>query len=308
MKRTLIIAIALLVGLVYLVTRLLPKGDDTIYISSYSSGRYLLHLNDSQKEGTAFLYPTGNPIRWAPSGRWLASIEYGNDDIVFYDLLSFREERMRLPETQEYDMTWSPGGDWIVLATGFGQEPWANRRLVMVDVSCLADSKKCDFLGADLGRGTDPDWSPAEDKLLFVRDRKLYLLDLVNKRVEALDLGLSKCQSPKWSPDGSRFLVVCETDIYMVSLDGREKVNLTAGIGKNSQPSWTPDGYVLFLSSRDEMLGERIGDSGNYEMNALYIMDPTHGSLRRLTGPDDSIFWYSWLVPNPAMQLRLFLP
>lgn len=322
MKTKFIAGFILLLGLSFFLVKLLPKGQDVIFVASYSSrtsffpSRYLVHLDSDQRESASFLYPHGNPMAWSVDGSWVASVERFTEqdrccnlDIVFYDLQSSRTERMILPASQENNPAWAPDGKRVVYTTNTVQGSAETERLILADVSCLADKNPCNFSVTELELGTDPDWSPVSDELLFVRNGRVFVLRSREDSPEEINLGLENCRSPKWHPQGKLFVIACGGDIYLASFDGKDPVNLTEGSGNNFQPSWTQDGLnVLFLSTRNEMMGSRTGDSGNLELNALFIIDIATRHQKQLTSSDDHIFWYSWVANSPGLQTRLFWP
>lgn len=78
-----------------------------------------------------------------------------------------------------------------------------------------------------------------------------------------------------------------------------EKIeNLTDGIGLNRLPRWINDGQrIVFVSTKRDGLGKRIGDELDHFSEAIFIMDLDGSNLQRIgNNQDEWILWYS-IIP-----------
>ncbi|MEA2443651.1 MAG: eukaryotic-like serine/threonine-protein kinase [Thermoleophilales bacterium] len=167
---------------------------------------------------------------------------------------------------------------------------------------------------ADLGAGTQPDWSPDGTRIAFVRgtgDSRIWAMAPDGSDLRPLTprprSGFSDF-SPDWSPDGTRlaFLRVRDGDDTLASrlvvrdlATGRERVLLRTGSKDPSfviDAAWSPDGGQLAYT--------RLDTSGDELKAAIHVIDVATRKSRRLVAdaglpawsPDGSRIAFTSLV------------
>jgi len=130
-----------------------------------------------------------------------------------------------------------------------------------------------------------PTWSPDGTQIAFNsnRDRtKIYILDLVTKKLKLIENGFNYSTWPAWSPDGEKIAFTYidsknnTAGIAYMDTSGNNLFRLTThacylSCKIDGKPTWSPDGsYIAFQSSRN----------GNWE---VYIIDINGTNLINLT-------------------------
>jgi len=132
-----------------------------------------------------------------------------------------------------------------------------------------------------LGDGYTPSWHPTQPKFLFVRDGKIYEMDLAS--IQATELYADSnpnlyCDMPSYSPDGQYILFQKRTDlrttgtatqkvggawartfavtggverwqIFTMKADGTNLSAVTLGEVDSYHPSWDVNGFMYFVSN-----------------------------------------------------------
>lgn len=110
----------------------------------------------------------------------------------------------------------------------------------------------------------DPDWSPTEDKIVFVsKDGKdnptnavsaeIYVINADGKgKPIRLTNNNEEERAPAWSPDGKRILFMCrrggtDFEICIMNADGTGQIQLTDNTVGDLTPSWSPDGRKIVV-------------------------------------------------------------
>ncbi len=178
--------------------------------------------------------------------------------------------------------SWSPDGSQIVFkcVTGKGNEQF-DLFIINGDGSGLrqlTNTPDCNE--------RNPDWSPAEDKIVFHADyrdpsdgaaRDIWVINADGSGLENLTNSPGMADGhAAWSADGaqiawSRFDLDAQTsNIWAMDADGSNPVQLTDDpVGNNCFPAWSPDGaQIAFVSTRD----------GDYEVYVLDVADAAAGA------------------------------
>jgi TolB protein len=167
-----------------------------------------------------------------------------------------------------------------------------------------------------IGYGLFPNWSPADDLIVYQRAREresrwfsIWTVRLVNGEPRyptevAADVSTAMIQ-PSFSYDGRRIGFVGTAsippagittehppvqayDIWVMNVDGRNRIRLTDGITANYAPAFSPDGRVFFTSNR----------SGHESIWSLLAPLPESGPAAtvadRLRTPPDAIAAEDW--------------
>ena len=138
----------------------------------------------------------------------------------------------------------------------------------------------------DPARDHQPSWSPDGDRIVFIRNSNIHVMDsdVMDGWVLMNLTGISGGSEPAWSPDGAKIAFTrfkaAQEQVWLMDADGQNQTLLTH-VGPNSSPEWSPDGKrIAFVSSRD-------GGS------QIYVMDENGDNQDRLTQD-------LWLEDNPS--------
>ncbi len=138
----------------------------------------------------------------------------------------------------------------------------------------------------DPARDHQPSWSPDGDRIAFIRNSNIHVMDsdVMDGWVLMNLTGISGGSEPAWSPDGAKIAFTrfkaAQEQVWLMDADGQNQTLLTH-VGPNSSPEWSPDGKrIAFASSRD-------GGS------QIYVMDENGDNQERLTQD-------LWLKDNPS--------
>lgn len=211
-------------------------------------------LTDHKKDGS--FYNTSPAL--SPQGDRLAFISNRDDyfDVFIMNTIDGSIETklvkgQRTPEFEELHLltpgiSWSRDGKRIALAVKGG----AKDAIIIIDV----DSRKRTRLDLEFDGIFSVDWSPVDDKLAFVGNRRQ------------------------------------NSDIYVYDLGTKELTNLTNDIFSDSDPAWSSDGKkVYFASDRGEFLDGRAVPANfkmqnyPYEQKDLYAVDISTKTITRIT-------------------------
>ncbi len=141
--------------------------------------------------------------------------------------------------------TWSPDGSRILFSTNRDAGPSPILYTMNPDGS---DQRKFGlFFDVD---GTEPDWSPVTNQIVFVRGSaakgEIWVMDgsslfplLTAKK---LTDNIDNNGSPVWSPDGKQIAFVSDTygsdDIFIMNADGSNVRRLTYDAANDRHPTW----------------------------------------------------------------------
>ncbi len=101
-----------------------------------------------------------------------------------------------------------------------------------------------------LGEGDDPAISPTDDRVAFVRDRRIWIAPLDgSKPAEQAFFARGSSESPTWSPDGTKLAFVSNRDDHSfigVFTDAAHPIQyIAASTSRDSDPRWSADGRAL---------------------------------------------------------------
>lgn len=246
-------------------------ADDDIYSrSEYRSGM-------AGRIGSADLSPDGKRVLMEIRG----------------DIFSLPAEKgpvynlSRSPESHEREAVWSPDGSMIAYLSDASGE-----YQVYVAPSGDTGNAKC-LTSFKRGYPSRLQWSPDSKKLFFnTDDRKLYMLDAGNGRLECLLTGeVSGISSFTLSFDGSWAAYTTQlgnrtSALFLYDMNQRKSYQVTDRWYSASSPVFSNDGKYLFFSSQTDF--RAIYSS--VEWNTVY---DTNGRLYMLTLAEST--------PNPLL-------
>jgi Tol biopolymer transport system component len=184
---------------------------------------------------------------WAPRGDRITYVgEYDSDGTGSFRTLeivradgSGRRVLVRVREKGAglYAPAWSPRGDWIVF-----------RRYVSRRSDSMWLVRPDGRQARKLVRGHSATWSPTGNRLLYIVDGTLRVLDMSTGRVRQLAKARS-ISLPSWSPDGRRIAFATSSGIKVLrAVDGR-LLYAPAATGVIMSLFFTRDGDRLVYSA-----------------------------------------------------------
>jgi Tol biopolymer transport system component len=125
-----------------------------------------------------------------------------------------------------------------------------------------------------LAEGSSPAWSPDEQRVAFVREGDLYVINSDGEQETRLvDAAQPFIGSPQWLPDGSGIVFSYASpnpsSLYTIGTDGNDKQYLTEG----SNPAWSPDGKKILYSAR----------TGGWGDSDIYVMKSDGTGIRKVS-------------------------
>lgn len=143
-------------------------------------------------------------------------------------------------------ISWSPDGSQYVFMSNGGE---GNYDLYLGNNQNENSDRLTDYEGKD----GQAQWSPVEDKLVFVSGRSgsgdLFILDLQTKQTKQLTNATTPFLYPEWSPDGKRIAVINgkseNHDIFVLNdfnNSSESQLQLTSWKADDLRPKWSPDG------------------------------------------------------------------
>lgn len=143
--------------------------------------------------------------------------------------------------------------------------------------------------------GGSPAWSPVGDQIAFVRNARIYLLDLKTDSVRDVAGIPESGYYPAWSRDGTRLAFVSKVDsaweIFVLDMaNGRSRQLTHAPVaGVSSQgPAWSPDGTrIAFDRTRGEEFDILVMNSDG--TNVVRLTDSRGIHARPAWSPDGQL-------------------
>ncbi len=162
---------------------------------------------------------------------------------------------------------------------------------------------------ADMDAGTVASWSSDGERLAFVSDGDVVVLDLRTSAVEvAAACAQTVCEgqgSPAWSPDGSTLAFWADRDgregLWVMDTDSGESATLLSPALSFGAPSWAPDGKSIAVSGTP---------TSNPDDHAIYIIDSATGSILTTIRPQgvEPVFGVSWAPDGKSLAFDALGP
>lgn len=142
--------------------------------------------------------------------------------------------------------TWSPDSSRILFSTNREGNPATP--LLYIMNSDGSNQQKFGFIFSV--EGTEPDWSPVTNKILFVKGSaakgEIWVMDAGSPfpglMAKKLTDNIDNNHSPIWSPDGKQIAYVADTygsdNIFIMNADGTNVRRVTYDKSNDRHPSW----------------------------------------------------------------------
>jgi Tol biopolymer transport system component len=142
--------------------------------------------------------------------------------------------------------TWSPYGSKILFSTN--REISCAQPILYTMNADGSDQKRFGFIFPVAG--TEPDWSPVTNKIVFARSNgtkgEIWVMDAGSPfpdwTAKKITDNLGNNRSPVWSPGGKQIAFVsdfCGNDnIFIMDADGGNVCRVTSGKSNDNHPSW----------------------------------------------------------------------
>jgi Tol biopolymer transport system component len=253
-----------------------PDGTKIAFISNQSSKYEVWTMNSdgSGRMRLTDLKSRSNTPRWSPDGAKIAFISQitSAGSVISVEIFAMNSDGSGLQQLTESPQevaavgqaggnehatgiigwnsvpTWSPDGSKILFGSnrdGDGSIP------VLYTMNADGSDQRKFGLFADVD-GSQPDWSWATNKIVWVRGSAakgdIWVMDggspfpllTAKKLTDNIDNNLN----PTWSPDGRQIAYVCDAnsnvDIYSMNADGANTRRLTYEKSAEGYPAWRP--------------------------------------------------------------------
>jgi dipeptidyl aminopeptidase/acylaminoacyl peptidase len=247
---------------------------------------WLVKWDGSENRALTFGEKSQTHPRWSPDGKWLAFLssredEHENDQLWILSTAGGEAERLTKEKGSVDDFAWSPDAKSIVLVVHDPdpRDPKAKEKEKKTVPPIVIDRYQ---FKEDITGYLTSHWS------------HLKLLDLANKKVEALTSGAHDEVLPAWSPDGTQIAFVTKRgpepdrtenwDVFLIEpkAGAREKQLTTSSEADahpdwHSPPAWSPDGKcIAYIHGGDPKKIE-------YATHSLAVIPASGGSSKILT-------------------------
>lgn len=103
-----------------------------------------------------------------------------------------------------------------------------------------------------------PDWSPTEDRIIFVTSRfggdEIVAVDGEGNGIRRIPSPHGRKAHPRWSPDGNRIAFILKTGddsrLLVMNSDGTNATDLTTNNRQILTANWSPSGEQLVVAAR----------------------------------------------------------
>jgi Tol biopolymer transport system component len=191
------------------------KAAEQIVVSSNRSGPWRIWIMNAP-HGTGF-----QPVKTRP--RWPCHT---------------RQLTKGKPDDHDADPAFSPDGKHILFSSNRGGKIGIWK---IPTNGASGPERVCD--------GDQAGWSPDGTKIVFRRNEKIYIRNLVSGKEKIISpIDWPHCSGPAWSPDGKTIAFACRWDtgnmIFTVEAAGSEPTKVYDKQGA-CEPQWSPDGQLL---------------------------------------------------------------
>ena len=246
-----------------------PDGKSIAYVSARKELR-LLTIDAKQSRAIAsgdFLagFEGTNPIRWSPSGEWIAFVSRGTRGFYNVNLVAADASKpgtvhpvTSLANLGTDSIAWSPDGTFITFATGQRTEPGQVMRVDLVLRTPKFREDRFRSLFDQDAPKPKPATTPAEPEAAPTAPAPTsaaIVFDDIRRRVSVIPAGVD-VQDQTISPDGKMLLITAnaagQTNLYTYSIDELATQpavarQLTSTAGAKSRAQFSADGKEVYF-------------------------------------------------------------
>lgn len=260
-----------------------PDGSKVIYfhrgiIEINENGGYLTNPDSSglwmiNSDGTDphIIWHSRFPVEstWSHVGEWIAVSSYAQ-------IFKFRLQGNHIDSTSVEQLTtarrnfcpsWSSDGKWIIYDSNSDGSYfiWKMR---------YDGSSKTEIIN-----GRSPDWSPIEDKIIFIAISSIKLPEIFTanssgENVVQLTNSNFGGSCPEYSPDGLKVAYVSDKKIWIINADGSDKRYVIGNVVANGI-AWSSDGTEIAFA--------QYSPDDRNNNGTVWIVNVDGSDLRQLT-------------------------
>jgi Tol biopolymer transport system component len=233
-----------------------------------------LHQEICVADGKGIQIVTNNDFsdyypRWSPDGAWLAFFSSRASDPALYLMRpDGSEERELVQAAYGSDISWSPDGQTIALATSWGGVRNNPSGIFLIDLQSVIQQQV--WAGEVMGVA----WSPDGEWIAFIARMGHYVCDLyilsISNQSEVIGPVPAGCNSPpSWSADGNYLAFVMETvsqqhesgigphqrTLFLLNRMTLDRQQLTTGSEWIEDIIWSPTENFLFYIEGKRIMG-----------------------------------------------------
>ncbi|MFA5065848.1 MAG: hypothetical protein WC566_10350 [Dehalococcoidia bacterium] len=253
-----------------------PDGNTIAFCSNQSQNYQIWSMNadGSDRRMLSDLKGRSALPKWSPDGSKIAFIsqvinEVGIFDLEIFSMNSDGTDARQLTESSVEESheepaseaaghahshragwnsapAWSPDSSKILFASN--RDEASINPIIYIMNSDGSDQKKFGLI-VDVD-GSEPDWSPITNKIVWVRGTAakgdIWVMDASSPfplvTAKKLTDNINDNRSPVWSPDGTQIVFVSDAngnkDLFIMNADGSNIRRLTYGKSNNVNPTW----------------------------------------------------------------------
>lgn len=237
-------------------------GRDAIYLRRLPHGADFLLVSQIEPVGSPALSPDGHLVAFTMRGR-VGVVNVDTHDVRFLT---------HAVDWQDESPSWRPDGKALVVSSRVREGAQADLHLLPLVVPEGGEARRP--LTRTPHQETEAVFTPDGSGLVYVREERLFFLDLATGDARPLTRGFRTHRCPRFLPDGRVVALWTEEKqfgIDVIALDGSARETLVQGTDFYRTISPSPDGRYLAagLAFRTDSLSLRQNES-------VVLLDP-HG-------------------------------
>jgi TolB protein len=199
--------------------------------------------------------------------------------------------------------SWSPDGTRIAFARPTfgtdGSSGLSDLWTVSADLTGPVDLTNTPDVGE-----REPAFAPAGDRLAFVADGAIQVLDLATGATVQLSPDAALDDEPDWSPDGKRIAFTRDGDVYVMdAMPGAAATRLTSRTTFDASPAWSPDGRRIVWAAGGSRPGIwRMRADGTHQTRLTRALD-----FHPAWSPDGRRIAFSRPIPDDTLLFPDYL-